>query len=139
MSDPEEKQERGFRVIDRRGGGEEGEAETPAAGPASILGEEPAASGATAPSEPPAHDLPKIDFATFVLSLFTSALVQMGVAREPGSDESAPEPDLLLAQQTIDTLEMLEAKTRGNLDPEEAHLLENALYELRMRFVEAAK
>jgi hypothetical protein len=45
--------------------------------------------------------------------------------------------DKVLARQTIDTLELLQEKTRGNLDAEEDHLLESLLYELRMRFVEA--
>ena len=49
------------------------------------------------------------------------------------------ETKLALARQTIDTLEMLEAKTRGNLDSEEAKLLESLLYELRMRYVEAGQ
>ncbi len=129
MSDAESKPERGFRVIDRRGGREEPEAEAPAPAP----GAEPA------PRAEPPPELPQIDFATFVLSLFTSALYQMGVAPAPSGAGPAPEPDLLLARQTIDTLEMLATKTQGNLDEEEAHLLQNALYELRMRFVEASK
>ena len=46
---------------------------------------------------------------------------------------------LLLARQTIDTLEMLHEKTRGNLDAEESKLFEGLLYELRMHFVEKVK
>jgi hypothetical protein len=123
----EEKKGRGFTVIDRRGtGGEEPAAEAP---------EPPAFAGAGV--EPP--ELPKIDFATFALSLGTSALYHLGLAPDPGSGEKAPEANLVLARQTIDTLEMLEAKTRGNLDDEESRLLESLLYELRMRFVEASK
>lgn len=79
--------------------------------------------------------LPAIDFSTFVLSLSTTALHQMGLVTEPGSGKTI-EPDGLLARQTIDTLEMLREKTRGNLDPEETMLFENLLYELRLRFVE---
>jgi hypothetical protein len=59
----------------------------------------------------------------------------MGLVTEPGSGKTI-EPDGLLARQTIDTLEMLREKTRGNLDPEETMLFENLLYELRLRFVE---
>ena len=80
-----------------------------------------------------------MDLSTFVLSLGTSALFHMGLIPEPGSGERAPELNLPLASQTIDTLEMLQTKTRGNLDAEEAKLLESLLYELRMHFVEAAK
>jgi hypothetical protein len=79
--------------------------------------------------------LPAIDFSTFILSLSTTALYQMGLVPEPGSGVSR-EPDRLLAKQTIDTLEMLRAKTRGNLDPEETKLFDSLLYELRLRFVE---
>jgi len=78
--------------------------------------------------------LGRIDFATFVLSLSTSALYQMG--RVPGPDgETLEEPNRVLAKQTIDTLEMLQEKTRGNLDEEERKLLESLLYELRMHYV----
>ena len=76
----------------------------------------------------------KIDFSTFVLSLSTSALYQMGVVPAPGGS-SVEEPNKILAQQTIDTLEMLQQKTRGNLDEEEQKLVESLLYELRMHFV----
>ena len=49
------------------------------------------------------------------------------------------EPDRLLASQTIDTLEMLSEKTRGNLEDEERELLQSLLYELRMQFVKAGE
>jgi len=79
--------------------------------------------------------LPGIDFSTFLLSLSTSALYHMGVVLHPESGEAA-EPNPMLARQTIDTLEMLHEKTRGNLDDEEMKLFDGLLYELRMRFVE---
>ncbi len=79
--------------------------------------------------------LPAIDFSTFILSLSTSALYQLGLAPDPETGETA-EPNRLIARQTIDTLEMLREKTRGNLEPDEAKLVESLLYELRMRFVE---
>ena len=79
--------------------------------------------------------LPGIDFSTFLLSLSTSALYHMGVVLHPESGEAA-DPNPMLARQTIDTLEMLHEKTRGNLDDEEKKLFEGLLYELRMRFVE---
>lgn len=80
-------------------------------------------------------DLPAIDFSTFVLSLSTTALYQLGLVADPTSGEKGA-PDPLLARQTIDTLEMLRSKTRGNLDEEETKLLDSLLYELRMRLVE---
>ncbi|MED5262201.1 MAG: DUF1844 domain-containing protein [Myxococcota bacterium] len=79
--------------------------------------------------------LPGIDFSTFLLSLSTSALYHMGVVLHPESGEAA-ELNPMLARQTIDTLEMLHEKTRGNLDDEEKKLFDGLLYELRMRFVE---
>jgi hypothetical protein len=82
--------------------------------------------------------LPKIDLSTFILSLSTSALYQIGLIGDPQTGERAA-PNHVLAQQTIDTLEMLRAKTLGNLDPEEIKLFDSLLYELRMKFVEARK
>lgn len=83
-------------------------------------------SGATAP----------IDFSTFVLSLGTSALYQLDQVGDSKSGAPTGEPNRPLARQTIDTLEMLSEKTRGNLDSGEAKLLESILYELHMKFVE---
>jgi hypothetical protein len=77
-----------------------------------------------------------IDFSTFVLSLGTSALYQLGQVADPESGTPLGEPNRPLARQTIDTLEMLAEKTRGNLEPGEAKLLESILYELHMKFVE---
>jgi len=83
-------------------------------------------------------ELAKIDFSTFVLSLSTSALVQMGLVDDPETGQPRPsEPEL--ARQTIDTLEMLREKTRGNLSDDEVKLFDSLLYELRMRFVEVAR
>ncbi len=82
----------------------------------------------------PASGLPPVDFSTFVLSLGTTALYQLGAVPDPSTGERA-EPDPLVAKQTIDTLEMLRDKTRGNLDDDERHLIDSLLYELRMRFV----
>lgn len=84
-------------------------------------------------------ELPAIDLSTFVLSLGTSALYHMGVAPDPSTGSPAPDKNLPLAKQTIDTLAMLEVKTRGNRDDEEDKLLSSLLYELRMRFVEAGQ
>lgn len=86
--------------------------------------------------------LPRIDFSTFVLSLAASAMVHLGRApgpegdAVPGGGERSP-VDLVLARQTIDTLEMIRDKTRDNLDEDETKLLQTVLYELRMAFVSA--
>ena len=52
---------------------------------------------------------------------------------------SNPPPDLELARQNIDLLELMLEKTRGNLSKEEAQLLEQLLFETRMHFVEALR
>jgi hypothetical protein len=87
--------------------------------------------------------LPEMSFATLVISLCTSALVHLGVAPDAGEGGAesgpAPEPNLPLARQTIDILEILQEKTRGNLDEAELRLLESVLHDLRMRFVAARK
>ncbi|MBW1713878.1 MAG: DUF1844 domain-containing protein, partial [Deltaproteobacteria bacterium] len=76
-------------------------------------------------------------FATFIFSLSSSALLHLGQVPEPESGQA--KADLPLAKQTIDLLGLLQEKTKGNLDQDEAQLLENILYDLRMRYVEAVK
>jgi hypothetical protein len=133
---------RGFTVVDRRASSGENRDTPPAPPPPR---EEPARSASPPPhpSGDPVHGpgeppLP-IDFAGFVLSLATSALYHMGFVGDPERDQPAPAPDLPLARQTIDTLEMLQLKTRGNLDGEESRLLEGVLYELHLRYVDVSK
>ncbi len=99
---------------------------------------EPAGKAGDVEKQDTGFDLPKVDFSTFVLSLGTTALYQLGVMNDPESGDLA-EPDPLIAQQTIDTLEMLRDKTRGNLNEEERNLIDSLLYELRMRFVELGR
>ncbi len=82
--------------------------------------------------------LPAIDFSTFILSLSTSALYHLGLVADPETGKPGSK-NLALARQTVDTLEILQQKTRGNLEPEEARLLESLLFELRLRCVESAK
>jgi hypothetical protein len=81
--------------------------------------------------------LPKLDFATFVLSLSHSVLVNLGEAPHPEGE--ATEKDIPLARQTIDLLGLLEEKTKGNLTGDEERILSQVLYDLRMRFVELSK
>lgn len=76
---------------------------------------------------------PGVDFTTLVLSLRQSTLLMLRLVE----DEDAPvEPDLPGARLQIDLLEVLERKTRGNLDADEEKLLTAVLYELRMAWVE---
>jgi hypothetical protein len=80
---------------------------------------------------------PQLTFAAFVLSLASSAAIHFGDLPDPVSGEQA-EPNLVGASQMIEILAVLEEKTRGNLTAEERQLLEQVLYELRLRYVEAA-
>ena len=57
----------------------------------------------------------------------------------PSPDGQPASPDLLLARHTIDLLAILQEKTRNNLTGEEERLLDQALYDLRLRFVEVSK
>jgi hypothetical protein len=87
------------------------------------------------PSPPDAdRDLPAIDFQTFVLSLCHSVLVHLGDA--PSPVDGSQRVSLPLARQTIDLLNLLQEKTRNNLTGEEERTLVQALYDLRMRYVE---
>ena len=81
--------------------------------------------------------LPEIDFGVFVMSLASSVLVHLGEIEHPDSRER--DANVPLAKQTIDILGMLREKTRGNLNQEEAQLLDNLLYDLRMKYVDAKK
>jgi hypothetical protein len=91
-------------------------------------------------AKPQVHEddaLPRVDFATFTLSLSHSALMHLGEA--PNPDTGKVEKNLLLARQTIDLIGMLEEKTRGNLSGDEERLIGQILYDLRMRYVELSK
>ena len=77
---------------------------------------------------------PEVSLATFVFSLSSSALMHLGEIPEPGA--SQVKVDLPLAKQIIDTLGMLQEKTKGNLDPDEDRLLRSILYDLRMKYIQ---
>jgi hypothetical protein len=83
------------------------------------------------------QDLPAVDFSTFLLSLAHSALVHLGEAPDPSGEKV--EPNLLLARQTIDLIHILSEKTKGNLTGEEERIMEQLLYDLRSRYVDASK
>jgi hypothetical protein len=113
MPPDERKEGPGFTIVDRRGSAAE---------------EERAAA-------PP---LPKADFAGLVLSLATSALFHLGLVPDPETGQPGAK-NLALARHSIDTLELLEDKTRGNLTGEESQLLANLLTELRVHYVESSR
>lgn len=82
------------------------------------------------------HALPALDFPTFILSLSHSALVHLGDAPDPST--GTHEVNLHLARQVIDTVALLQEKTRGNLTGAEERVVDQVLYDLRMRFVEVS-
>ncbi len=164
----EEDKERGFKVADRRRFSAEGEAkpeveEKPAVQPAKPIeehshaemhshdelhihspseGAQAEASAAyqkAASSQPGAADLGPQDltFASFVVGLSTEALALMGEMPHPATGERIH--DLIGAQQIIDIIGILQAKTRGNLSHDEDTLLDAILFDLRMKYVEKAR
>jgi hypothetical protein len=80
---------------------------------------------------------PELSFTAFVLSLASTAAIHFGDLADPVSGERA-EPNLEGARQMIEILGLLEQKTRGNLTADERQVLEQVLYELRLRFVDAS-
>ena len=81
------------------------------------------------------HEASAINFVAFVLSLAHTAAVHFGDVPDPVSGAKI-DANLPAAQQMIDILALMEEKTRGNLTAEERQLLEQVLFELRLRFVE---
>ena len=81
--------------------------------------------------------LATMDFSTFVMSLGSSAMVNLGQVPAPGQETTTV--DLPAAKQIIDILGLLKEKTEGNLDEAEEKLLSGLVYELRIQFVDAQK
>ncbi len=81
--------------------------------------------------------MPEVTFSTFVMSLNTSVLYHLGEIADPETGGKILNIDL--ARHAIDTLVVLEQKTKGNLTEEEAELLKNILYDVKMRFVKTVK
>jgi hypothetical protein len=79
--------------------------------------------------------MPELSFTAFVLSLASTAAIHFGDLPDPVSGTPL-EPNLDGASQMIEILSLLDQKTRGNLTAEERQVLEQVLYELRMRFVQ---
>lgn len=85
-------------------------------------------------NDAPARDaLPEVTFSTFIMSLASAALVQLGEVPNPDTGTQVLHPRL--ARHSIDMLEMLHRKTTQGLDAQERKLLESLLYELRMKYV----
>ena len=124
-------EEKGFVIRDRRGAGAEPE------GKAEATPRQPdQAKQAEHAQQAQGQPVPPVNFLSFVYSMGTSALMFLG---EPvGEGTAGQPPNLTHAQEIIDILTMLETKTKGNLTTDEAALLEEMLYSLRIKFVEKA-
>ena len=129
----EKKKDSGFVVKDKRLFDESGK-ERPQEEVQSSTAEEKPKVQESSPTEPKHEsDYPQVTFTNFVLSLSTSALFHFGDF--PEQEGGASEKNLPAAKQTIDILDMLKEKTKGNLDENETNLIQGALYELKMRYV----
>ena len=123
-------QDEDFKVVDKRHSAtdvkEEAPKEAPKKGEGFTMKEG---------NEPPAPH--QIDFATFIFSLATGALINMGLAPDPMTQKKSK--NIELAKQNIELLALLQQKTKGNLTSEEQQLMESLLTEVRLRFVDASK
>jgi uncharacterized protein DUF1844 len=132
-------EDKGFEINDRR---------KASAGDAAAGDVPGSASGMETPGETPyegmkeTHDtghgesdeFPAVDFVSFIGSLAASALMNMGEKFSP--DQPDDMRNLEAARQMIDLLDLLKEKTRGNLTDDESKMMENLLYNLKMRFVQ---
>ncbi len=142
MPDQESKKEP-IKVTDRRSFTSGGERRSPEARepdlpgepqPDTVLGEGFRMS--RAPEEPRSRDLPGSHFSLLILSLSSTAFTQLGEIPDPTTGRT--EVSLDTARQTIDMIEMLREKTRGNLAAEEEHLISEILSELKLAYVHKA-
>jgi hypothetical protein len=128
---PEEKEDKGFKVIDRRGveAMPEPPSPPPVGNPVSATSEgKPSEPG---PDSPPSAGVPR--FLDLVQSLQMGAMVGLGMLQ--GSDGKRPPVDLPAAKDAIDLLGILQEKTKGNLTKEEEEVLREGLYHLRMGYM----
>lgn len=130
----------GFKVVDRRPFSVDGTRREGAEKEAREGSPEPRTPfpAPSAPSEREEYPEPEgSEFETLVSYLSTTAMFQLGVLPGPGGERIPP--DMVSARRTIDLLEVLQEKTRGNLTAAESRLLEDVLYELRLSYVEVEK
>ena len=127
----DEQKDSGFVVKDKRifAEGNETSEKEPASPPA---GEKPVIQE-NVQSQKEKFEYPPINFTNFVLSLHTSALFHFGDFPDPASGKA--QKDLPAAKQAIDMLDMINEKTKGNLNEQENNLIQGVLYELKMRYV----
>ena len=137
----EKEDKKTFKVEDRRtshgGGKDEGPAEDPGTTREDGRDEEAPPEGGGKEIPDGGSGVSKVDFSTFVFSLFSSALIQMGNMADPLTGQV--EKNLQAAQQTIDIVDILVDKTKGNLSEEEERLIKSASAELKWKYLDAVK
>ena len=149
----EKDDDKGFHVEDRRTSSGDAHEKPHEEKPAGEMADEtaPDESGADTSAEssqdeqaggaledvPGGDQMPRVDFSTFIFSLFSSALIQLGEMEDPVDGEK--EQNLDAAKQTIDILNVMKEKTEGNLTEEESKFLENASAEIKWKFLNAVK
>ncbi len=89
--------------------------------------------------EPSAEELPPASFVTHVMSLATQATMALGQIPDPEKPDEPPPVNLMFAKYVIDTISMLDEKTRGNLTTEEAAMMENLIHQLRIVYLEVER
>ncbi|MFH1829493.1 MAG: DUF1844 domain-containing protein [Pseudomonadota bacterium] len=137
MEKKDHEAEEDIKVTDKRRFTKEGEAKQPDVGSKEPHPQEKHEEKAEKGREAFDQKLPPLDFATFVLSLATSAQVHLGAIPNPTTGKQ--EQNLPIAKETIDLLDILRDKTKGNLTSDEERLFEHVLYDLRMMYVERNK
>ena len=150
-SDNEANKERTFQVVDKRrfdSSGQERSTEitTHTVSSASYLGDESNINSSaehkkngspefTLKDAPPSNEAEPVAFTSFIMSLATQVLVQLGEMPAPSGMEIPI--DFESARQTIDIMAMLQTRTKGNLSAEEMRFMEEVLHSLRLSFVNA--
>lgn len=126
-----EEEEQGFTVSDKRGQAKEEPSSVTPPPPAPEISKE-----TQMDSEHSHEGAPPLSFSSFIFSLGTSALMLMGEKLSP--EQPATPVNLPQAKEIVDILSILDEKTKGNLTSEEAAVMKDMLYTLRMKFVDAS-
>jgi len=129
-----EEEEKGFVIKDRRTFDKEGELKEEKAQEPAPEKEKQQKQKAVEEEKLP---LPEVNFNSLIFSLSSSAFFNLGEIADPQTGQK--QKDLPMAKHSIDIIAMLQEKTKGNLNDEEAKFIDNILAELRIRYVKAVK
>jgi hypothetical protein len=137
----EQEEDQGFRVTDKRLFKEDGKLRDESAVEADKKQETAHTAESKGRTAASGEAMPgtggQIDFPSYILSYYTQSLVLLGEVPNPYSNKK--EEDLEAARHTVDILDMLKDKTKGNLTADEAQLLESVLYEVRLKYMAKTK